>query len=148
MSTDKIRAGKHTFDLSQTVPLAEQKWRSHLALVLFGAEKVLGLITEINAARTGTSFTLFGTLSYEGAQVQRTPQGAKIMSPPLIIPYDTLGPATLRVSSTSYVLLLKDQDLERKASNWDFIYSSYQAVFSPPSLVLPSAEERSKIILT
>ena len=143
-----IKAGKHTYNMSQEIPEAEQGWRYHLALVLFGAEKLLGVIPHLEAARTGKPFILYGALSYEGAQVQATPQGVKLVHPPIVIPFDTFGPATIHVSHASYVVLLKDQNQDWPQNNWGYLYDSYQATFAPPSVIRPdSGPGAGKIIV-
>ncbi len=140
----KLKVNKETFDLSRGIPVNQQKWRSHLVMVDCGAVKHVGLVAQVSSVKKGEGFTLHYALNYAPPQIQIMPSGkpghAKIaaVTPPVMIPFDTMGEATLRVGSYNVALVVKDQPSEKLR---EYFFETYQSHFAPSSIKLVGANQ-------
>ena len=66
--------------------------------------------------------------------------------PPLLVPFHTLGSPSVRVSSPSMVIIIKDINEEHGKQMRDWFFENYQQHFAPSQLAKPSPGETAQVL--
>ena len=144
----KIECGNRSFDLSQDIPMDQQKWRSHLYIIGCPDQRLAGLVGNPKDGLGLGTFSLFGAVTYCQAQLQLVNNGAgkvqlQTTMPPIMLPFDTLGPVTMNIVNPVWTLRVVSQPDEVA----DYLFNIYQSRFDPPKVITGGAPKGDKPLI-